>query len=122
MIVRLTLAVLALTTLAFASQPTSPAQSEAATPLDWAPILAQAAGEGADLSVLRLVDSLSAQATNAQSKPKPSRCSASGAPACGGECSIECPTGKRARCVPGSCNPNMPYSCVCERTTYCGCE
>jgi hypothetical protein len=51
-----------------------------------------------------------------------SSCEANGAPDCGGTCSITCPVGKRAVCIPGTCVPNQSPVCTCEGRTYCGCK
>jgi hypothetical protein len=122
MMLRLAMAVLALTAVAWTSHSTGPTPTDATTSVAWAPLVAQSAGESADVTFERLTGQPFAQGTSSGSKPKGSKCSANGAPACGGSCSIECEPGERARCVSGSCNPNSPYSCVCERTSYCGCE
>jgi hypothetical protein len=122
MMLRFAMALLALTAIAWTSHSTAPAPAEATAGVAWAPLVTQSTGEAADLAFARLTGQTLAQGTSSNTKPKGSRCSANGAPACGGSCSIECEPGKRARCVSGSCNPNMPYSCVCERTSYCGCE
>lgn len=49
-------------------------------------------------------------------------CHTRGAPECGGTCDICCKTGQTATCDAGSCNPNNPFACTCERMTSCNCE
>lgn len=49
-------------------------------------------------------------------------CNASGAPDCGGACSITCKVGQQAVCTPGRCMANQSPVCTCESRTSCACR
>jgi len=49
-------------------------------------------------------------------------CTANGAPACGGTCSITCNVGQAAQCLIGRCLPNGSEVCTCESYTSCKCK
>jgi hypothetical protein len=62
-------------------------------------------------------------AAKAKDKENGASCSASGAPDCGGKCSITCKVGQEAVCNPGTCRwTSAPGPCICERHTTCECQ